>query len=121
MITVAPQSRILVHTETLDFRKGLDKISCYCKTVLKEDPFSGTYFLFTNRKRTDLKILFYDGQGFWLFHKRFSKGTIKHWPKKTDCSPSVIQLAARELQTLLWNGNMQGANFAPEWKKVVCY
>lgn len=72
MIQLTPQMRILVAIEPADFRKGIDGLARVCKEVLKQDPFSGWVFVFRNRPATALKALVYDGQGFWLFHKRLS-------------------------------------------------
>ena len=61
--------RILVCLEPVDFRKGIDGLAQLCKSLLDEDPFRGTVLAFRNRRGTSLKILAYDGQGFWLCQK----------------------------------------------------
>jgi transposase len=66
-------------------------------------PFSGTAFVFRNRKGTALRVLLYDGQGTWLATKRLSEGKFKWWP--TGGGEAARSLAAHELQLLLWNGN----------------
>ena len=70
MIQITPQMHILVAIEPCDFRKGIDGLARVCKEVLKQDPFSGRVFVFRNRSATALKALIYDGQGFWLCHKK---------------------------------------------------
>ncbi len=70
MIQITPQMRIMVAVAPADFRKGIDGLARMCKDVLGQDPFSGWVFVFRNRKATALKILVYDGQGFWLCHKK---------------------------------------------------
>ena len=72
--------------------------------------------LFRNRSRTSLKILVYDGQGFWLCTKRLSSGRLKWWPKSAG-SP-LTSLAARELQILLWNGNPSKADCGEDWRHI---
>jgi transposase len=72
MIQVAPQMRILVAVEPADFRKGIDGLARLCKEGLKQDPFAGAVFVFRNRRATAVKILVYDGQGFWLCHNHLS-------------------------------------------------
>ena len=69
MIQIAPQMRLLVAIEPVDFRKGLDGLAGVCRQVLNEEPLSGAVFVFRNRRQTALKILVYDGQGFWLCQK----------------------------------------------------
>ncbi len=74
MIQIVPQLKVLVACEPVDFRKGIDSLACVCRQQFQLDPFLGTLFVFRNRSGTALKFLVYDGQGFWLFQKRFSKG-----------------------------------------------
>ena len=74
MIQLPPQLSILLAYDPVDFRKGIDTLAALCRHRLHADPFSGTVFLFRNRRGTALKLLIYDGQGFWLCLKRFSKG-----------------------------------------------
>ena len=112
MIQISPQMRILVAVKPVDFRKGIDGLASICRSVLKSDPFSGYVFVFRNRRGTAIKILAYDGQGYWLCQKRLSKGRFHWWPEEGP----VEQLAAHELQMILWNTNPKGA--APLWKKI---
>lgn len=70
MIQITPQMHFVVAIEPADFRKGIDGLARLCQEVLLRDPFSGWVFVFRNRKATALKVLVYDGQGFWLCHKR---------------------------------------------------
>ncbi len=74
MLQVTPHTRILVAIEPADFRKGIDGLARQCKELLQEAPFSGTMFVFRNRRGTAVKLLMYDGQGFWLCQKRLSTG-----------------------------------------------
>jgi transposase len=118
MIQITPQMRILVAIEPMDFRNGIDGLSRVCRDVLKSDPFSGTLFVFRNRRGTAIKALVYDGQGYWLCQKRLSKDRFRWWPK--DGEGRLKQLLAHELQLLLWNGSPSAGEVAPMWKKVQC-
>jgi transposase len=115
-LQLTPQMRILVCLEPVDFRKGIDGLVQCCQSVLREDPFRGTVFAFRNRRSTAVKILAYDGQGFWLCQKRLSEGRFGWWPKGVD--QSAKSLAAHELQVLLAAGDPQGTKAAPEWRSV---
>jgi len=116
MIQLPPQLRILVALEPLDFRKGIDTIAAVCRLNFNQDPFSGTVYLFRNRRATAIKMLCYDGTGFWLLHKRFSEGRLHWWPK--SAGESLTQLAAKQLQVLLYNGDPDAAAMAEDWRKL---
>ena len=116
MIQVTPHMRILLATEPADFRNGIDGLARRCSQKLQSDPFSGYVFVFRNKRATAIKILVYDGQGFWLCHKRLSQGRFKWWPQKDGDRHSL--LAAHQLQMLIWNGDPKAAKVAPMWKKI---
>lgn len=115
MITLTPQMRVFIAKEPIDFRKGIDGISRICRIELKSDPFSGSVFVFRNRQKTAIKILVYDGQGFWLCHKRLSTGRFNHWPKGEGALSNPL---AQELQILLSGGNLEGAQLLSQWRKI---
>ena len=96
MIQITPQMRILVCIEPIDFRKGIDGLCRVCLKELNADPFCGALFVFRNKTKTALRILAYDGQGFWMCPKRLSRGRIGQWPNST-------RIDAFELQSLVWN------------------
>ena len=116
MIQITPQMRILVAVEPADFRAGIDGLARLCREELRHDPFSGAVFVFRNRSAKAVKILVYDGQGFWLAQKRLSKNRFRWWPG--DGQDGIRQLDAHELQVLLWNGDPAGAKAAPAWRRV---
>jgi len=116
MIQITPHMRILLSVEPADFRKGIDGLAALCRQRLQSDPFSGTVFVFRNRGATALKILVYDTQGFWLFQKRLSRGRFSWWPARVGVG--VSELAAHELQLLIWNGNPERAGAAPVWRSL---
>jgi transposase len=122
MIQIAPQMRILVAIEPTDFRRGIDGLARVCKEVLKQDPFSGWVFVFRNRSATALKVLVYDGQGFWLCHKRLSSGKFCWWPASRPsvdgARAAAKALAAHQLQVLLSAGNPEATQAAPVWRAV---
>jgi transposase len=70
VIQITPQMRILVAIEAVDGRKGIDSLARLCPEKLQADPFSGGLFVFRSRRGTSIRILVYDGQGFWLAQKR---------------------------------------------------
>ena len=116
MIQVTPQMRILLAVEPVDFRKGIDGLAGVCRQVLQADPFSGYVFIFRNKKASAIKVLMYDGQGFWLCQKRLSKGRFNWWQAAGDCR--LRQLAVHEVQLLLWNGDPDEAKAGPLWRPL---
>ena len=86
MLAITPQMRILVAVEAVDFRKGIDSLAELCRAKLNAYPFSGCLFVFRSRRATSIKVLVYDGQGFWLATKRLSKGRFHWWPQVSEAS-----------------------------------
>ena len=66
MIQITPQMRVLVAIEPVDFRRGIDGLAQLCRSILTADPMDGTLFVFRSRAGKSIKLLVYDGQGFWL-------------------------------------------------------
>jgi transposase len=114
MIQIAPHMRILVAVEPVDGRKGIDSLARLCREKLQTDPFSGCLFFFRSRSRTSIRILVYDGQGFWLAQKRLSQGRFGWWPSGDEPSHS---LQAHQAQVLLAAGNPD-TEAAPVWRKI---
>ena len=75
--------RILVATQPVDFRKGHDGLAALVQSALKEDPFTGTVFVFRAKRADRLKILFWDGSGLVMAYKRLEETTFA-WPEIRD-------------------------------------
>jgi transposase len=117
MIQITPQMRVLVAVEPVDFRRGIDGLSQLCRAVLSADPMDGTMFMFRSRTGKSIKLLVYDGQGFWLAQKRLSRGKFAHWPCGVD--GRAAPLLAHELQVLISGGDPQRVRGAPQWRELV--
>ena len=70
MIQITAQMRVLVAIEPVDGRKGIDSLARLCQEKLAEDPFSGCVFVFRSRRGTSIRLITYDGQGYWLAQDR---------------------------------------------------
>ena len=77
------QVRIWFYTQPTDMRRSYDGLSALVKGKLAEDPLSGQLFVFINRKRTQMKILYFDRSGYCIWSKRLEQGRF-HWPSHTD-------------------------------------
>jgi transposase len=118
MLQITPQMRILVAVEAVDFRKGIDSLAELCRAKLNADPFSGCLFVFRSRRATSIKILVYDGQGFWLATKRLSKGRFRWWPRSEEGSnDAATALRVHQAQVLPAAGNPE-IDAAPVWRPI---
>lgn len=116
MLQLTPQMKILVAVAPADFRCGIDGLARRCRDILQHDPFAGTVFVFRNRRGTALKLLTYDGQGFWLCHKRLSSGRFGWWPSGGE--GGAHRLVAHQLAVLLAAGNPLGTGAAADWRPL---
>lgn len=116
MLQVTPHHRLLLAIDPADFRKGIDGLAALCRQALEEDPFNGTLFIFTNRPRNAVKVLVFDGGGFWLCQKRFSRGRLAWWPSHQDHSSFLVNPS--QLQILLSQGNPLDASIPSDWRPL---
>jgi len=114
MLSLSTQDKVYLCLESIDFRKQINGLIQLTQSILKKNAYSQNYFAFINKKKTSVKILHFDGQGYWLHQKRLSKGKFK-WPLGTE---DQINLSAMELQVLLMNGNYRDAKIQQDWNKV---
>jgi transposase len=91
-------TRIYIAVEAVDMRKGFEGLFGLVRGELKQDPLSGHLFLFSNRGRTRLKALVWDGSGLWVCAKRLEKGTFR-WPRQQG--QSSVTMRPEELAMLL--------------------
>jgi len=116
VIQITPHMRVLVAVESVDFRKGIDGLARLAKETLRTDPFSGCLFVYRNRRGTSVKLLVFDGQGFWLCQKRLSAGRFRWWP--TSSNGGGLVLEAHQIQLLLYNGDPTMTQAQPAWRRV---
>jgi len=91
------QTRVFLFTEPVDMRKSFRGLCQLTESVLKEDPASGHWFAFINRRCDRLKLLGWDGQGFWIWYKQLESGSFEK--PTTDAKP--VQIAIDELQAVI--------------------
>jgi transposase len=114
MLQLTTQQKLLLAIKPVDFRCGIDSLVGVCKAKLIADPYSGMIFAFTNRKRTAVKLLMYDSNGFWLAMKRFSQGKLAWWPEDNQ---TMLQVQASALQVLLSQGDPRFMFTPLPWRK----
>lgn len=102
MLSFTGSIKVMVALEACDMRKGFDGLAALVAERLDEDVRGGTIYVFSNRRRTRLKVLYWDGTGLWLMSKRLEKGTFS-WPERADGGKVKLRLAP-EAFTMLTDG-----------------
>ncbi len=110
MLIPAPR-RILLAREPVDFRRSIDGLAAICRLHLREQPMDGTLYVFTNRRRTGLKMLLWTHGGFMMLYKKLERGRFR-WPAMEGdrCTLSPAELAA-----LLEGIDLSKARRLPRW------
>lgn len=110
MIHITTQHHLHLRVEPIDFRKGIDALVGLCRQSIGS-PYDGTVFAFRNKSAIAVKRLVYDGTGFWLCTKRFSKGKLNYWPKSSD-----EHICATTMAVILNQG--RPAPMPPAWRPL---
>lgn len=100
MLSLPTSVRVYLARGATDMRKSIDGLVGVVQQVLNHDPFCGHLFVFCNRCRDRIKILYWEQSGFWLLHKRLEKGTFA-WPVPADSTHARVELSSAELAALL--------------------
>ncbi len=107
MLSFAPNLRIYLHTQPTDMRKSFDGLSGLVRSVFQADPTDGSLFLFINRRRDRIKMMWWDRDGLALFYKRLEAGTFEML-RATDAS-DVLEIDATQLAMLLGGVTLESA------------
>jgi len=100
MIPFSPATRIYLAAGATDLRKSFEGLSDLVTHQFKEDPLSGHLYVFANRKRNRIKLLYFDGTGVCVLAKRLEQGTF-HWPQSAGEPGAKLRLTPQALQLLL--------------------
>lgn len=100
MLTLTATTRVFAALGATDMRKSFDTLAELARTVIGEDPQSGHLFVFCNRSRDRLKVLYFDRGGWWLVSRRLECGTFG-WPKRCASSTRRLELQSEDLMLLL--------------------
>lgn len=100
MLSFSSAVRIFLAVEPVDMRKSFDGLYAVAANELKENPLEGGLFVFSNKRRNRLKILFFDGTGLWVLAKRLERGGFT-WPRALDASGGKLRLKSEALSMLL--------------------
>ena len=99
MLNVSSGTKIYVYRGATDMRKGVHGLSGLVRSELQADPTDGSLFVFINRRRDRLKMLYFDGGGFWLYYRLLEAGTFEELQDPDGANHLTID--ATELSMLL--------------------
>lgn len=100
MLSLPSSVRVFLAAGATDMRKSIDGLAAATRRALRQDPFTGDLFVFCNRRRDRVKILYWERSGFWLLHKRLESGTFS-WPSAKSASHAAEEIDSAQLAALL--------------------
>lgn len=100
MLSFPSSVRVYLAVEPVDMRKSFNGLFAVASQSLREDPLQGGLYVFSNRRRDRVKILFFDGTGLWVLAKRLERGRFT-WPQACDSSRGKLRLRHEALAMLL--------------------
>ena len=116
MLSFAGSVKVFVALEPCDMRKGFTGLAGLVAERLGEDVRGGAIFAFANRRRTRLKLLYFDGSGLWLLTKRLERGTFS-WPAVPEAGAMKVKLAPEALAMLTDGIDLRGARMRPWYER----
>jgi transposase len=116
MLSFTGGLKIFVALEPVDLRKSFNGLEALVTERLREDLRQGALFVFTNRRHTRLKILYFDGSGLWVLIKRLEQGTFS-WPRTIEPGAVKLRLAPEALAMLTDGVELRGARLRPWYER----
>jgi transposase len=117
MISFPANTDIFICHIPVSFGCGFDGMIRYCRIILKKEPLGKAYFMFINKGREQIRMLWYDGQGFLLCTKRNSKGQFLNWPKNSEEVFTTCSFFAAQI--LISGGDPKSVKSKEMWQKLV--
>jgi transposase len=116
MLSFSGSLKVFVAVEACDMRKGFNGLHALVTERLGEDLRQGALFVFSNRRHTRLKIIYWDGTGVWLLTKRLETGTFS-WPKNLSPETTKLKLTPQALAMLTDGVDLRGAKLRPWYER----
>jgi transposase len=116
MLSFSGSLKVFVAVEACDLRKGFNGLHALVAERLSEDLKSGALFVFSNRRHTRIKIIYWDGTGIWLLTKRLEAGTFS-WPKPLEPEATKLKLTPQALAMLTDGVDLRGAKLRPWYER----
>ena len=115
MIPLTPTTRVFLAAGNTDLRKRFEGLADLVAHSLQADPLNGHLYVFTNRRKNRIKLLYFDGTGQWVCAKRLAEGSFA-WPTTTD--PGALRIASAELTLLLAGIDLDKTRAREWWRKA---
>lgn len=116
MLHLSPACRYYLYTGSCDMRKGFDSLCGIVSAYLHQDVTGGAVYIFINKKRDQLKLLLWEGDGLSLYHKRLEKGTYE-LPLSQEQSTS-LSITSQQLLFILEGVSLQKVELRPRYQKA---
>jgi transposase len=117
MLSIPPSVKVFVVLGGTDMRNSFDGLSGAVQQAIGQDPLSGHLFVFANKRRNRVKILFWDGSGLWVCAKRLEKGTFS-WPSQLPVGQSSVELSSDELTLILGGFDLRETTRRPWYRRT---
>lgn len=116
MLSFSGALKVFLAVEPQDMRKNFNGLSALVSDHLQADPYQGSLYVFTNRRHTRLKILFWDGTGLWVACKRLEQGRFS-WPSPSRSGQKSLSLTPEALAMLTDGIELRGARMKPWYER----
>lgn len=116
MLHLSPACNYYLYTGYADMRKSFDGLCGIIKTQMALNALSGSVFIFMNRRRTQVKLLLWEGDGFSIYYKRLEKGTFEL--PTSNSQLETVALDARQLQFILQGISLRKIVYRPRLQKT---
>ncbi len=116
MLTFPGSLKVFIAMDPEDLRKSFTGLWAATVNVLKHDPSDGSLYVYTNRRRNRVKILYWDGTGLWVMTKRLEQGTFS-WPKGIDVENGKLELTPEALALLLDGVDLRRGSLRPWYQR----
>jgi transposase len=116
MISFSGSLKIFLFVDCCDMRKGFNGLYGLVSSGFGEDPRSGALYVFSNRRHTRIKVLYFDGTGLWVLSKRLERGTFS-WPKPSQVESPSLKLSPEAFAMLTDGVDLRGAKLRPWYER----
>ena len=116
MLSFTGSLKVYLATEAADLRKSFTGLYALTTQVMGEDPLTGSLFVFCNRRRSRVKVLYWDGTGLWVACKRLEEGRFS-WPQPSREGQKSLSLTPQALAMLTDGIELKGARMRPWYER----